>query len=564
MRFRLAVTSQVRTPLPTLRPLASAVALALTAACAADERVAAPAAESPRIGPSLALTATPVNNAPLLPKVTLSTSLLTSTSTGRTLSVKSGQSLQRAIDTARVGDVIVLQAGATFRGNFRLRKKTGTGWITIRTSTSDANLPVGRRVSPADAPKLARLTTDDNSMWTLITEIGAHHYRLIGLEITHPSTIDYHNGLVVFGDGTNNQSTLSSVATDLVLDRSYVHGRSGVHQKRCITLNSARTVIMNSYIAECHSNWSDVSAIGGWNGPGPYLIENNYLEASVATILFGGADPNIPGLVPSDIEIRRNHFYRPTSWKGVWDVKNHLEFKNAQRVLIEGNVIENNWSDAQTGFALVWKSVNQQGRCTWCVVRDITFRYNKVRRTAGGLVLTGNGSSQTAVNASRIKVEHNVFEQMDTLDFTGVHRVFQFAGSLSDVTLNHNTVATRPSYLLMLAGGKMTRFDFRNSVVNTGSYGIKGDGTSSGSTSLSVFAPSYTFARNIAVKSGSASYPTNNAYPTSVSGVGFVDVARGNYRLASGSSYKGKASDGTDPGADIDELERRIAGVVVR
>ena len=561
MRFRLAVTSQVRAPLSSLKPLAGAVALALTAACASDEPLAAPAAESPRLGPSLALSATPTNNAPLLPQDTLSTTLLTASSTSRTLLVKSGGNLQTAIDTSRGGDVIVLQAGATYTGNFRLRKKSSTGWITIRTSTTDANLPIGRRVAPADAPKLAKLTTA-NSMWTLITEIGAHHYRLIGLEITHPSTIDYHNGLVVFGDGTSSQSTLASVATDLVLDRSYVHGQSGVHQKRCITLNSARTVIMNSYISKCHSNWSDVSAIGGWNGPGPYRIENNYLEASVATILFGGADPKILNLVPSDITIRRNHFYRPTSWKGVWNVKNHIEFKNAQRVLIEGNVIENNWPDNQTGFALVWKSVNQQGSCTWCTVRDITFRFNKVRRTSGGLVLTANGSSSVAVNAARVALENNVFEQMDTLDFTGPHRVFQLAGSLSDVRINHNTVATSPDYLLMFAGGTLTRFDFRNSAMVTGSYGIKGDGTASGTASLTKFAPYYTFARNVAVKTSSVSYPSDNAYPTTVSGIGYVDVARGNYRLASGSPHKGKGSDGKDPGADIDELERRIAGVV--
>ena len=31
--------------------------------------------------------------------------------------------------------------------------------------------------------------------------------------------------------------------------------------------------------------------------------------------MFGGADPTIPNLVPSDIEIRDNYFFKPLSWK---------------------------------------------------------------------------------------------------------------------------------------------------------------------------------------------------------------------------------------------------------
>jgi hypothetical protein len=78
--------------------------------------------------------------------------------------------------------------------------------------------------------------------------------------------------------------------------------------------------------------------------------------------LLGGADPAIPNLVPSDIEIRRNHFAKPLSWRvgdpsyaGIhWAVKNLLELKNAQRVLIVGNVLDHNWYDAQDGFGILF------------------------------------------------------------------------------------------------------------------------------------------------------------------------------------------------------------------
>ena len=98
----------------------------------------------------------------------------------------------------------------------------------------------------------------------------------------------------------------------------------------------------------------DTQAICGWNGPGPVPIENNYLEAAGENIMFGGTRPGIPNLVPSDITIRRNQLSKPLAWMAqAWTVKNLLEFKNAQNVLVEGNTIENNWAAGQQGYAIV-------------------------------------------------------------------------------------------------------------------------------------------------------------------------------------------------------------------
>ena len=95
--------------------------------------------------------------------------------------------------------------------------------------------------------------------------------------------------------------------------------------------------------------------------PGPFKIVDNELEAAGENVLFGGARPTLVNNIPSDIEIRGNHFFKPVSWMVAspsyggnhWTVKNLLEFKIAQRVLITGNILENNWVDAQTGFAFL-------------------------------------------------------------------------------------------------------------------------------------------------------------------------------------------------------------------
>src|SRR5438105_12145069 len=98
--------------------------------------------------------------------------------------------------------------------------------------------------------------------------------------------------------------------------------------------------------------------------------------------MFGGSDPKIANLVPSDIVISHNSFYKPPSWKGTWLVKNLFELKNAQRVLVEGNIFDGSWVHGQTGYAILYKSVNQDGTCPWCVTQDVTTRYNIIRNAA--------------------------------------------------------------------------------------------------------------------------------------------------------------------------------------
>ena len=72
---------------------------------------------------------------PELPRVFLDTALVAPT--GQTIAVPAGGNLQAALDAAQPGDVITLQAGATFQGPFTLPNKAGAGWITVRTSAPE-------------------------------------------------------------------------------------------------------------------------------------------------------------------------------------------------------------------------------------------------------------------------------------------------------------------------------------------------------------------------------------------------------------------------------------------
>jgi hypothetical protein len=133
---------------------------------------------------------------------------------GATLTVNAGGNLQAAIDAAQPEDTIVLQAGATFTGPFKLRAKNGTAYLTIRSSTADSQLPpAGTRITPAHAPLLAKIKPGVSGS-AIQTVPSASYWRLQFLEVL-PSGISSGQTvgtLIEFGSGgPTNQSSLSQV-----------------------------------------------------------------------------------------------------------------------------------------------------------------------------------------------------------------------------------------------------------------------------------------------------------------------------------------------------------------
>src|SRR5205809_1443305 len=93
----------------------------------------------------------------------LAAALATSSVYASTLTVNGGGDLQAALDAAQPGDTILLQAGATFTGNFVLPVKNGSGEITLRSSAADAQLPgPGVRMTPNYAALLPKIRSTSN------------------------------------------------------------------------------------------------------------------------------------------------------------------------------------------------------------------------------------------------------------------------------------------------------------------------------------------------------------------------------------------------------------------
>ena len=510
---------------------------------------------SPRSGEAATL--------PELPRVFMNTTY--SAPVGNTITVNAGGNFQAALNSAALGDTIILQAGATFVGPFTLPNITsGSGWVYIRSSAYASLPPPGSRVSPFYAANMPKIVVGSGVGAAIQTTVNSHHFRFVGIEIK-PVAGSFIYNLVITG---NNDTSLATLPNFIVFDRCYVHGdTSQPAGRRGFSLSGSSIAVIDSYVSGFAEPGSDSQAIFGYQGNGPFKIVNNFLEGASENVMFGGADPTILNSIPSDIEIRRNHFFKPLSWLGArLVVKNLLEFKLAQRVLVEGNIFQNNFADGQSGFSLLLTPRNQDGTAPWSVTQDITIRLNKFINIDQGINIAGFDDRPGIVSqmTRRVLIENNVLEVTGTP--SGQGRIFQTIGGPIDVTIRHNTAFTSSSGNSALGVAENTpkadQFDFRDNLVSNGVYGFFGTGTGAGTTSLDTWFTNYTFTKN-AIIGGSGTYPAGNFFPTNIAAVGFVNFAGGNYTLTAGSAFRNAATDGKDIGADIAAVIAAGAGSLV-
>ena len=460
-----------------------------------------------------------------------------------TITVPAGGSLQNAIIAAQPGDTIILQAGVTYSGVFVLPNKSGSNYITIQSSRS-GELPEGVRVGPAQSALFAKLVSVHQADPVIRTAAGSHHYRFIGLEVSTPSPSTFVYDLIRIG---SSQQTAAEVPHNIVIDRSYIHGFPTQDVQRGISLNGAEITVMNSHISEIHGRGYDTQALCGWNGPGPFRIINNYLAAAGENVMFGGALPSIANLVPSNIEIRRNHLFKPLSWKvghstyaGIhWSIKNLLEFKNARNVIIDGNVLENCWGDAQIGYAVLFTVRTEGGRAPWATLENISFTNNAVRNSEQGVQMLGTDYPYSSLRGNGVLIANNLF--------TGIANRFLTISGFYNVTLDHNT-HFQGGNVVVFHDESSIGFTYTNNITKRSGYGFFGDSLGEGNIGLANYTPSVVFQKNLIAGAWPSLYPPNNFYPSSITGV--LDSS---YRVIA-SAYQSAGTDGKPLGCDIDAL----------
>jgi cellulose synthase/poly-beta-1,6-N-acetylglucosamine synthase-like glycosyltransferase len=526
--------------------------------------VVAVAASAASLRPASATSGPPGANAPELPRAYVDTTLVPPS--GATVLVPSGASLQAALDAAQPGDVIVLEPGATFTGPFTLPAKSRNEWITVRPAVSDDRLPPpGTRIDPSYAAVMPKL--ESGSGPAVAAAPGAHHYRFIGIEI-RPKAGAFLTNLVALG---LTETAVAELPHHIIFDRCYLHGDPSKGARRGIAMNSGATAVIDSHLSDFKEVGADSQAIAGWNGLGPFKIVNNYLEGAGENVMFGGADPSIVDLVPSDIEIRHNHFAKPLAWKAgepgyqgtAWSVKNLFELKNARRVLVDGNTFENIWAQAQAGFAMQFTVRNQDGGAPWSAVEDVTFSNNTVRHAAAGINILGR-DERPSQRTKRITIRNNLFEDVDGERWGGSGTLLQVLRGGASVVFDHNT-AFHTGNILGAEGEPNEGFVYRNNISPYNAYGMIGTGTAPGNNTLAAYFPGATVARNVMfgnAPDAAELYPPDNFFPPTVNDVGFVNRAGGDYHLAESSPYKSAGTDGKDLGVIFSDLMAAAAPIV--
>ena len=558
-----------------------------------------------------------------LPRVFLKTSTANTPAPGVSRYVPAGGDLQAVLDATNCGDTILLQAGASFIGNYHLHHRfcDDAHWIIIRTSAANSSLPPeGTRMTPCYAgvaslpgrptfhcsspsKVLARIMSKGiGSVGPISLNAGANHYRLIGVELTRPVGSGWVFALV----------NPAGVADHIILDRVWAHGSAKDDTTRGIYLSGVtNAAIIDSYMNDFHCTsitgaCTDAQTIAGGSGNspmGPYKIVNNFLEASGESILFGGGPATT---TPTDIEIRRNHLFKPIQW--MWGtrgfvgglsgqpfiVKNHLELKNAQRVLFEANILENNWGGfTQYGFSILLTARPNMlpntgiNRCSNCQVTDVTIRYNTISHVGAGLELaTPLSNGAQALFAGRYSLHDITIDDVSGAAYRGKGTLLLVANEwpknvLNSITINHITGFTDPnahvlSLKNLLSNPAMWAFSFTNNIVVTADFPVwsTGGGPTNCANSLIpvVSIPTcfhgYAFSSNALIGSPAADppskWPKGNFFPPDAATVQFVNYNNangGNYQLLPSSPYKNKASDGKDLGADVAAIQSATSGV---
>ncbi|MBI2220096.1 MAG: PKD domain-containing protein [Acidobacteria bacterium] len=451
------------------------------------------------------------------------------------LYVPAGASIQAAADIALPGDEIVLEAGATYSESITLRDKGDGAPITIRSS---APLP-DRRIAPGDRALLPSVGSTSSLPAVSIT---GRNWRLVG---------------IAFRANTNGDGDVISVtgsAANTVLDRLLIEGGAS-GQKRGVAMNAGAITVMRCYIANIWRSGQDSQALAAWNGPGPFTITDNFLEAASENVLFGGADSSSPDRMPADILVEGNHLTKNLAWKGTTGkgVKNLFELKAARRVTVRNNRMEHNWVDGQSGWAIVVTPRNQDGRASWSAVEDVLFERNVVSDTPHGINISGYDNERYSSQARRLTFRNNLFTRL-------AGTFLQAGAEVGELALDHNTVANGGT-LMKFYRGTIRNADgtsrsgayaignlvLLNSLMQHGAYGIWGESSGIGTPALTYHTLTYDVRRNvIAGEQGwEYSYPPDTAQPALA-----VHQAQFNpdYTLVDGSSYRGAALDGLDLG----------------
>ena len=515
--------------------------------------------------------------------------------------VTTGAELTTALAAMTGGTCIVVSGTGTFTTveGFVIPRLATRGAI-VSTAIRNGSGPVasGTRVQPANESTMPKIRVTGNG--------AASCFRFLGPGATgggQTGALRDGNlgnitiaGLVLEDDATNSASicALDAVSfTDSVAvsptygEPVYTSAANEPHDivwDRCIIKSNAADTLSNTLganvglwrvgrrnaIHDCHvygfRGGSEPKALLDGPGQGDHWADNCLFEGVAINYMVGGYSVTTADLRPDDIVFRRCHFVKRLGYLNESRCKNLYEIKNAQRVLLDGCVLENSRQVAQV-HAIVLFSVNQDNLNVAADIhysRDVTLRYCLVKNvdvviTLGrgasspfpGDAVYGTGTPFHRAYLQHVAAEGGSYNTTIRLSLIGVN----------DVTVDHCTFVRKG------AGSSSPFVDFDGATGLTGlvvrdtiTEGFWRTTTANGAVATLAAATTAPVILNNLIANDTGATPATCISVASSAAIGFTNKDANNYALTGASPGRNAATDGTDIGIDAAGLATLTAG----
>ncbi len=499
-------------------------------------------------------------------------------------------SLVSAIATAAAsgtGTRIRIPVVGDFGGKYLMPVNNSTGWIYIESaSIKTGSLPAGTKVLPADVGSMAKIPCTSENDYHIYFAATAKRYRFTGIECTYSADTtvrgyDTDPGTLCRSYGFFYHAGSATVTNDvdrIIIDRCYLHGSTDKKCMRAVYVDGTNIAVIDSYIDEIIS-FEEGQGMATNSCVGPYKVDNNTWRCWMygENIMFGGGSPYF---VPANIQITRNHFWQPQTWRALYarfGHKNLFEMKMGTECLIQGNVFNGFYNPdgvSSQVSAMNLKTVDQYGTAPDTTVRNVTVRLNEFRDCCAAVGLAGRPSGTGTVSRWFDIHGNRHLEPPDTAhDTTGVRTAFRVGGTddteankLIGVRMQWNTMFCGPGEGLSVTAdvtSTLTDWVFSDNVLvrNTTAFPkwIKKDNSANNAATdwATMATGTNALCTGNAVTCSEPTPPGNNVTASIVA----ADLTATYFALNSGSPFKSTAAGSRDPGCVHALIDTAISGV---
>src|SRR3984893_5812375 len=248
--------------------------------------------------------------------------------------------------------------------------------------------------------------------------------------------------------------------------------------------------------------------------------------------------------------------------------KSHIEIKSATDVLIDGNTFDGWYTSAMLLTPRNQSNSMNSGSVPWAGDFDIKFTNNYVKRmknwdriysyAIGGPQLEDN--EFTSVRSGPVLIQNNLFAG-------GMEAFLSAMGAADNVSVIHNTYpgsTLTGSSMIIGQGMSSNNFVLKDNILSNNNYGLNNQ-TPAGTIPW----PGIVQNHNVIIDNRSPDNkigdgPLKSRCPNDFIAANQAAVGwDANWRLLPTSPYKAKASDGKDPGVDLDQLLAALGGTTL-